>query len=282
MSHTGHKLTDTIIIDTIREADCHTLLKDSCLACSTHIFWEIIYIGKGKAVTSLNDKETTLSQGDVLFLKPGQQGLLRICSESAAVINRISFTCQSSEMSYFENKILHANQNQKRLIFQITSEYTAFVNTEHLPAKETFSIGARQLLRQYICELLISFLRNSAPHLSKSPLSKNSDSSYLADLLSGYMEDNITSTIHIDDLIRYSGSNKTTITNTFKKEFGIGAIEYFIYLKINQAKELLGKDTYSITQIAEILGYSSIHYFSRQFKKVTGMSPTEYLHSEHK
>ena len=42
------------------------------------------------------------------------------------------------------------------------------------------------------------------------------------------------------------------------------------------AKKYLREDNYNISQISEILGYSGIHYFSRQFKKVTGMSPTEY------
>ena len=53
-------------------------------------------------------------------------------------------------------------------------------------------------------------------------------------------------------------------------------MEYFINLKIDLAKKYLREDNYNISQISEILGYSGIHYFSRQFKKATGMSPTEY------
>ena len=93
------------------------------------------------------------------------------------------------------------------------------------------------------------------------------------------MEANICKGICLNDLISYSGANKATITNAFKDNFGMGAIDYFIRLKIEQAKRFLREDTYNITQIADLLGYSGIHYFSRQFKKVTGMSPREYSRS---
>ena len=90
------------------------------------------------------------------------------------------------------------------------------------------------------------------------------------------MKDNISQNISIAKLVKFSNSNKTTITNIFNENFGMGAIEYFINLKVETAKQYLRENNYNITQISEILGYSNIHYFSRQFKKVTGMSPTQY------
>ena len=47
-------------------------------------------------------------------------------------------------------------------------------------------------------------------------------------------------------------------------------------MSIELAKKYLREDNYNISQIAELLGYSSVHYFSLQFKKETGMSPSEY------
>ena len=50
-------------------------------------------------------------------------------------------------------------------------------------------------------------------------------------------------------------------------------------MKINAAKQLIRTNKMNFTQISEQLGYTSIHYFSRQFKKVTGMTPSEYASS---
>ena len=59
----------------------------------------------------------------------------------------------------------------------------------------------------------------------------------------------------------------------------MGVIEYFSLMKINIAKELIRTNRMNFTQISEHLGYTSIHYFSRQFKKITGMTPSEYVTS---
>ena len=53
-------------------------------------------------------------------------------------------------------------------------------------------------------------------------------------------------------------------------------MEYYSELKTKEAKKLIREKNYSINQISELLGYSSIHIFSRAFKKATGMAPTEY------
>ena len=45
------------------------------------------------------------------------------------------------------------------------------------------------------------------------------------------------------------------------------------------AKQMIRENHYNFTQIADTLGFSSIHYFSRQFKRITGMTPSEYASS---
>ena len=50
-------------------------------------------------------------------------------------------------------------------------------------------------------------------------------------------------------------------------------------MKINYAKQMLRQGELNITEIAEQLGYDSIHHFSKQFKSITGMSPREYAKS---
>lgn len=54
---------------------------------------------------------------------------------------------------------------------------------------------------------------------------------------------------------------------------------YYIELKIEKAKELISYDFHSISEISYLLNYSSPQHLSRQFKKITGMSPSEYKKS---
>ena len=168
---------------------------------------------------------------------------------------------------------------------KIISEYTnAFstplndIYTNKLDKLSTPLFGAQQLMRQYLCELLISFIRNEQITATKSLINVNPSNAIL-NMVIHYMQDNVKRKITVEDLIRYSGSNKTTLSNLFKENYSMGPIEYFINMKIELAKMYLRENNMNVTQIAELLGYSNIHYFSRQFKKFTGMSPLMYLNS---
>ena len=72
---------------------------------------------------------------------------------------------------------------------------------------------------------------------------------------------------------------RSQLQKIFQQKTGLGVIEYFSNMKIDAAKQMMRTDLMNFTQIAEKLGYSSIHYFSRQFKKITGMTPSEYVPS---
>ena len=50
-------------------------------------------------------------------------------------------------------------------------------------------------------------------------------------------------------------------------------------MKIDEAKKLISMKKYSVTEITSMLGFTSVHYFSRLFKQITDMTPTEYARS---
>ena len=251
----------------------------------SHNFWEIVYVDKGDITVFADDISFPVTQGNAVFHKPNEWHSLHTSSVSATNVVIISFESISPAMSFFENKTLTVGQEQKIIFSKIISEYTnAFQThsntpyTKKLNRKKVSVIGAEQLIKQYIAELLISFIRYSIPTLQRSQMSINRESS-LSNMIINYMLDHITENITIEELVRYSGSNKTTIAKVFRNTFNTSIMEYFIKLKIDTAKKYLREDNYNISQISDLLGYSGIHYFSRQFKKVTGMSPTEYAAS---
>ena len=65
----------------------------------------------------------------------------------------------------------------------------------------------------------------------------------------------------------------------FKKHTGYPVMQYYNNLKTAEAKMLLRSGKYNINQISNLLNYSSPYYFSMQFKKICGMSPSEYKSS---
>ena len=70
--------------------------------------------------------------------------------------------------------------------------------------------------------------------------------------------------------------NKFHLVHTFTKHLGVSPINYVINKRIQEAKNLLATTSYSIRDIASIVGFGNSSYFSQMFKKVTGISPKSY------
>ncbi len=68
----------------------------------------------------------------------------------------------------------------------------------------------------------------------------------------------------------------THLSNLFSTVEGVTIEQYFINQKIEKTRELLVYDELTLTQISYRLGYSSVAHLSRQFKKVTGMTPSQF------
>ena len=97
----------------------------------------------------------------------------------------------------------------------------------------------------------------------------------VADYLEAHLDGHVT----IEEVCRENLIGRSQLQKIFREQSGLGIIEYFSLMKVNAAKQLIRTNRMNFTQIAEQLGYTSIHYFSRQFKKVTGMTPSEYASS---
>ncbi|MBL8993333.1 MAG: helix-turn-helix transcriptional regulator [Spirochaetia bacterium] len=67
-----------------------------------------------------------------------------------------------------------------------------------------------------------------------------------------------------------------SLRRDFKKMTGFAPTEYWIELKVREARQRLASTDESVGRIGERVGFEDAYYFSRVFKKRTGMSPMEY------
>ncbi|MFW6019480.1 MAG: helix-turn-helix domain-containing protein [Bacteroidales bacterium] len=97
----------------------------------------------------------------------------------------------------------------------------------------------------------------------------------------------IVQRIHHSDLEFYEGKLSNEIAEKTRKDYhylsrlfsakeGITIEKYIILQKIEKAKELLVYDQETLSEIAYKLGYSSVSHISKQFREVTGMTPSEF------
>jgi AraC-like DNA-binding protein len=94
-----------------------------------------------------------------------------------------------------------------------------------------------------------------------------------------FIDENITHNIETSDLCRICSVSESKLYADFKHFLGTSPNQYIIAQKIKKAKDLMLCSDMNVTQIAESLGFSSLHYFSRFFKKREGIAPIDYIHS---
>ena len=95
----------------------------------------------------------------------------------------------------------------------------------------------------------------------------------IGQLIKGYVKNNISKKITLSDISWHLHCSTVTLTEHFKKEFGITIMEYVMKKKMQRAEQLLLNSDMSIREVSEACGFPSIEYFSRSFKKHAGLSP---------
>ena len=84
----------------------------------------------------------------------------------------------------------------------------------------------------------------------------------------------------IEEMCRELNISKSALQKNYRSIFGGSIFEDLIVFRVEKAKALLTQSTLSIAEISEQCGYSSESYFMKQFKKVTGRTPSEYRNGQ--
>ena len=234
-----------------------------------HDFWEFLYVDKGELDVRAGDVVQHLKKGQIIFHKPGEFHALSANGVVAPNLVVVGFVCHGEAMRFFENRVLSVGDSGRALLARIVEEGEAF--------------GAEQLIGSSIEQLLIGFIRRGADEAAAAAkptsLIRERTQQEFIDRVSKYLEDNIAKRLTLSDICRDNLVGRSYLQKIFREKTGGGAMEYFGTLKIDAAKRMIREGTHNFTEIAALLGYNSIHYFSRHFKKVTGMTPSEYASS---
>jgi AraC family L-rhamnose operon transcriptional activator RhaR/AraC family L-rhamnose operon regulatory protein RhaS len=97
----------------------------------------------------------------------------------------------------------------------------------------------------------------------------------MGDALS-YIEQHFREPIGIRDLTRIAHMSESTLTRTFRRVLGRSPIEHVIRVRVLRAADLLQRGEVRVTEAAFQCGFSDSNYFSRQFRKVMGVSPRQF------
>lgn len=100
---------------------------------------------------------------------------------------------------------------------------------------------------------------------------------HVVDSVKKYIESHLQDKLNLNEVSAIFGISPNYLSTLFKKYNDCGYSEYITYRKIEEAKKMMREGNQKIYEISSALGFESAFYFSKVFKKVEGISPTEYL-----
>ena len=251
-----------------------------------HDFWEMIYIDEGEIDAITDGLGQTVSKGQVLFNKPNE---LHAHISNGKVANNmlvISFSSKSPAMNFFDHKLFTLDKTQKTLLTLFMNEAKIamgnisgeYENKNPIDFSRA-PFGSIQLLECYFVEFLLVLRRShdeAIRHVTSTESTRELGRSAFGGLMIDYLRASVYENVTLQEMCQKFYMGKTQLCKIFSNYAGKGPIEYFLDLKIEEAKRLLLEEKFSVSKISDLLGYSSIHAFSRAFKTAVGVSPSEY------
>lgn len=295
MGYDGITLHNSINIGKIYSIHYFEYMNDFSFEGESHNFWEFICVDKGEVGVTAGDSFTILKKGDIAFHQPNEFHNVQAVSGIAPNLVVISFQCTDDAMRFFKKKILQIDETERNLLADIIIEARRCFDCrlddpylQNMPMKEPDLFGAEQMIHLLLTQFIIHLIRRYSaplmlhkrlPRLESIKATKSRSNTEVFNRIVGYLEKKLNTRVTIEQICHDNLIGRSQLQKIFKEQCNMGIIEYFSLMKINAAKELMRTNQMNFTQISEHLGYTSIHYFSRQFKKVTGMTPSEYASS---
>lgn len=285
LNYIKHKIANLITITKIVTIHYYEFNKSYCYDGESHNFWELVYVDAGNVKITANNKEHHLKQGEIIFHKPNEFHTIKTENDAAANVFVISFVCSSESMTFFKNKTMTVPSKLRKYISTILEEYLQTFNTMSsedikLELKENPPIGGQQMIKTYLEQFLILLIRSENDnHDFRIFPSKESMENHLVSQIIQIIEENTYKKITVDQICNQLNYSRTYLSKIFKTAFGYTILEYILMNKIREAKKLIREERYNFTQISDMLSFDNPHYFSKVFKKISNMTPTNYKNS---
>ena len=289
MAYRSTRLRREVSVQKIISVHYFQYMSDFVFPGESHDFWELVCVDRGEIEAVAGNRRIALKRGDILFHRPGEFHNVVTNGKISPSLVVIGFECRSRCLEGFGDRVMTVQAGEKELLAKIILEAQGAFDgplgdpyqEELIPAKCP-PFGAEQLIGRYLEELIICLYRRyftgARPDIPE-PFRPEGEGDETSRRILRYLEDRVGERLTLEQIAKDNLMGTSQLEKLLKKSWGCGAIELFSRIKIDAAKQLIRDGQLNMTQIADRLGYSSLYYFSRQFKKTAAMSPSEYAAS---
>ena len=258
----------------------------------THDYMQIWYVYRGSCDHYIGGKKHTMVKGDLFVLPPYivhkvismTKSNFRIigCEFSASFFNEknrdFTNTKEFIDFAYIEPFLLSEEKVQPKL--HISEEMQPKVEgimlgllEENCEQKKYYDLFLRAQVLQLLALIAREYNHTTAKHKKEDPVYQ-----YRKNMIKAieYVHQHYDEELRLDDICQYALMSKSYFCYLFKSLTGKTFTEYVTDLRIQKALELVAITDRTITQIGYDVGFRDTAHFCRTFKKIIGVSPTDY------
>jgi AraC-like DNA-binding protein len=254
----------------------------------SHEFCELVYIDKGNIEISSDNYTGSLYQNQMIIHGANQNHSLTCNEQVAPNIIIIGFECTAPALDELTHAPISLTDELQKMLAEIIKEARAVYlppynvpNLKNMKKRKDVAFGSDQLIKNYLQIFLIKCIRFvTTPNSQGKAQTTHADKAQIYEIKE-YLDENFRQKITIEELCFLFNTNKTSLSVAFRNAFGQTIIDYLNHARVEYTKSMLREGKLTLTQIADSMHMSSVHYLTTLFKRIAKMTPTEYARSLH-
>jgi len=256
-------ITSTEIV--LRHYYHHIHPKDYSFPGHRHTNYEFNAIFDGEMQMTCDEHIFKLSKGDFIIQPPYSFHMNRVLGDTPAEILVVNFTVSNAD--FCATPFMGEMDGDT---FKLLEIFSHDMEKYSVLSKAGRCVEIRRSA-QKLFETYIDYISETPPKFTVLP----GDKSRIYSIAVKYMNEHISDWLSIDDISKECKVCGTKLKSVFSQYTGKGCIEYFGEMKMEHAKRMLAEGK-SCSEISEFLGFSSQSYFSKKFKQIIGITPSDF------
>jgi AraC-like DNA-binding protein len=259
------------------------IYRESGASLHWHKYWEILCQVEGKTLIYVGKDKIISTAGEVTVIGPeelhgterisAEHGILMIQFATSAIIPYLS---SLPSLQYLADAVYNNTNYKKHFCIKKEEKEKVQQTMNHiLNEYNEKKLGYEMEVQSQLMHLFSIFIRNHYLEISQIPEEKAKALEKIKASIV-YIEMNYTYRLALEEVANIVYMSPYNFCRTFKKATGKTMVEYVNSVRIKEAEKLLITSTKSISDISSEVGFSSLNYFTKLFKKKNGISPHQF------
>lgn len=244
--------------------------------------WMLVYVLDGVIEETADGHTGLVRAGRVLIHQPEETWSMRAMGEVPPEVLRVAFAASGTALDLFRDRLIRVNAVEKNVLRLLTAAVRETWQRPEQPGQDPTPrpdppFGANRLALLYLEEFLwlaARRLRRGSRKPSPRAVAEQNQRA-IVEAARLYFSEHLEEEPDLEQTCRTLGCGRVALQQAFRAQTGLSPREYYGCLRAERAGSLLAQG-HTPGEVARMLGYSSVSYFSQRFHALTGRTPTAY------